>query len=430
MPGDADAIYQRGKYWLAWDKRADGSLRSPYLAVFWYERPPSRRIRSRSSRTTDLDAASAFLDRLYLADRDEAPAFCPTCGRPHASASRYLIADAIADYRLEHADALPSAVSIRSRLGNVLDFLEATGRSAATCAEAGGLVAPMRAWLAQQPVKGHGWTSDRKRTPAAVEEAIAQLRAALNHAKKQERIESVPVIQTRGRAKVTPKIKTRLDLETLARMLRYAADPKWKRRRTLHAFMVGTICTVARPDAVVDISTNPAREQWEPGAPALDLNPKGREQTKKVRPIVPVFPVMAAWLSAVHTDKKANGWLCEVAGEPIHDVDSAWLTMLEKLELPTTRNWKPYILRRSLATMMRERGASKWDVEGMMGHRGTSTTELYAISSLYPSAFKALGEIVAELETLAPGCLHRRCTGDGAEVVALTPRKSADGSRG
>lgn len=433
MPHDAGAIYQRGKYWLDWDKRADGSLRSPFLAIFWYDRA-SRRIRSRSSRTADIDAATEALDRLYLADQSEAPAFCPTCGRPHASAALYLITDAINDYRVEHGDERDSVGSIRARLNNVIDFLEATDRLTATCAQAASLITPLRKWLAAKPVvwrDGEGnVTKTAPRTPAAVEEAIHALRAVLNHAHAQKRIESPPSFKGKSRQQVSAPVTTRIGVAELAMMLRYAADPAHPRRDPLHGFLVASICTLARPDAVFDLSTKPERQQWQPGSPAVKLNPAGRVQTKKHRPIVPCPPVLSAYLASVAADKKAKGWVCQVGGERIGSVKTAWNAMLKSLGLPMTREMKPYVVRRSMATLLREHGASAWDVEGQLGHRTAGTSEIYAISTLFPTAYKALGDVLGQLEHAAPGAMHRRRTGDGAEVVALTPRKSADGVRG
>ena len=412
MPRDSKPVYQRGKYRLEWDRDAAGGLRSPYLAVFWYD-AAARRNRSRSTRTAETERAIVFLDRLYLADAEEAPAFCPTCGRGMASARAYLIADSIADYRLEHGDAAASAGSIAARLGNVLDFLEATDRSAATCDEAAALVDPLRRWLADLPVKG----SERRRSPAAVEEAVHQFRAVLRHARSAKRIEAVPTFKGRPRADVSPQRTERADIATLARMLVYAADPEHPRRRPLHAFLVASICTLARPDAVFDISTAAKRNQVQGGL--LALNPAGRVQTRKRRPLVPVPPVLAAWLADVAADPKSKGWLCEVAGNPVSSVKTAWRTMLADLGLPEGREWQPYIVRHSMATLLRDHGAEAWDLSGQMGHRIAGTTEIYAASTLYTTAQAALAKVLAALEQAALGAMHRRRTGVGSNVVRL-----------
>lgn len=115
MPRHQAPLYRRGKYWLDWDRRRDGSLRSPNLYVWRYD-PDARRERSASTGTAAKDEAILALDRRYLADADEAPAWCHACGQPIAQAEVYLLADAIGDYRLEWGDARMVYLRVRQRL--------------------------------------------------------------------------------------------------------------------------------------------------------------------------------------------------------------------------------------------------------------------------------------------------------------------------
>ena len=81
MQGRKAAIYRRGdKYWLAWDERKDGTRRSPYLTIFWYD-STTRRTRSASTGETTEEAGMIALDRRYLADRGQAPAFCESSSK-------------------------------------------------------------------------------------------------------------------------------------------------------------------------------------------------------------------------------------------------------------------------------------------------------------------------------------------------------------
>ena len=77
--------------------------------------------------------------------------------------------------------------------------------------------------------------------------------------------------------------------------------------------------------------------------------------------------------------------------------------------MPKGREWRSYLLRHSLATLARNRGATKWDLEGFMGHSDGSQTEVYAIGE-FPSVGTALTGILADLEKLAPGAMHRSRT--------------------
>lgn len=431
-------VYRRGKYWLGWDRKRDGSLRSPFLTVFWYD-TAARRVRSASTGTATEDEAVLSLDRRYLSDSSEAAAFCHACGQPIAQASAYLLTDAIGDYRLEWGDQRASADTIETRLNHVIDFLDAQDVAGGTfgiqtsCAIAcsSAFVTNFRTWSHKEPVrwrnKAGEVTVQRKRSPASTEASVAQLIAVLNHAANADpaRSDKRPIYKPLPPSQVQRTRRTRVGVEELAKMLRYAAEPA-RRRGSLQRFLVASICTIARPGAVCDISVAPDRQQWSPGSDTIDLNPHGRAQNKKRRPVLPVLPILAEWLQAewdeyqaLPTDDRAGrGWLVNYYGRAVKDVDRAWDTMLAELEMPTGREWRPYLLRHSLATLVRNRGAARWDLEGFMGHRAASQTETYAIGE-FPTVVTALNSIIAELHRLAPGSLHRNDTGASRPLPQL-----------
>lgn len=438
MPRHEAEIYRRGKYWLGWDAKRDGTLRSPYLTIFWYDET-AKRVRSASTGQTDEEEGMRALDLRYLADRGESPAYCQTCGQPIARADAYLLTDAIADYRLEIGDERGSGDSIAARLKHVVDFLEAEALATASCAEA---ATPLfadrfREWSRKQPVvwrnKAGEVTVSRPRSPATTEESIVQLCAALNHAVNARRSDARPLYKPKTRKQVSQARRVRIEEQVLADMLMYAAEPR-KRRGALHAFLVASICTIARPDAIVDISTDPVRRQWWPNSRTIDLNPAGRAQTKKYRPLLPVLPLLGEWLAATYRDASAEKatertghWLVNYYGRPIVDVDSAWDAMLAQLGLPRQREWRPYLLRHSLATLVRGAGAPKWELQGFMGHDGGSTTEIYAIDERFPTVTRILGELISDLQGRASGALHRIGTGPASNVIDIGGRKMPAG---
>jgi hypothetical protein len=122
--------------------------------------------------------------------------------------------------------------------------------------------------------------------------------------------------------------------------------------------------------------------------------------------------------AAIEPDQRAGrGWLVNYYGRPVKSIDSAWAAMLVDLGLPTGREWRPYVLRHSLATLARNGGAERWDLEGYMGHRAPSQTEVYAVGE-FPSVVKALTSIIQDIERLAPGSLHRNDTGASRALPA------------
>jgi integrase len=427
MPAREAPIYRRGKYWLDKLRREDGSARSPNWYVFWYD-PDARREASASTGTADAETATIALDKRYLADKSEGPAFCHACGQPLASANAYLLTDAIADYMLEHGDLQGSAVSIRARLKHVLDFLDVEeGRRdgmfgiGTSCAVATGnvFIAAFRAWSHDQPVtwrnKAGDVTASRPRSAATTEESVLQVAAALNHAVDADppRSEKRPVYRPLPRKQVSRPRRHRVEVAVLADILAYAAEAN-KKRASLHAFIVASLCTIARPDTIVDIGVAPEREQWFPGSPTIDLNPFGRAQTNKFRPVIPVLTTLEEWLATELAayrkldplQRKGAGFLVNYYGSPVLNVKRSWATMLSELKLPQGREWKPYLLRHSLATILRNRNVAKWDLEGFMGHDVTSTTEIYAVGR-FDTVKRALEDILGEIELRVPGALRR-----------------------
>jgi integrase len=85
--------------------------------------------------------------------------------------------------------------------------------------------------------------------------------------------------------------------------------------------------------------------------------------------------------------------------------------MRSEVGFPKGPEWGTYILRHSLANLVRARGATQWDLQGQMGHRVAGTTEIYAAGTLYITAQTALASVLHDLESIAPEALHRRRTG-------------------
>lgn len=187
MPDKDTPLYSRGKYRLDWDRRKDGSLRTPFLQIVWYD-DAARRNRSRSTGTGDVRKAEEALDRLYL-ERERGQAVCPTCGKPVDAAAGHLVTQAIADYLVAKRD-VTSYDAIKPRLSHVFEFLEETGRLGVTCDQVDeALIAMFRAWSAKKPViEGKHARKERERAPGTTEASVRSLAAAIRRALPQGRI--------------------------------------------------------------------------------------------------------------------------------------------------------------------------------------------------------------------------------------------------
>lgn len=213
-------VYRRGKYWLDWDRKRDGSLRSPYLAVFHYD-PATRRIRSASTGATDDDAGKRFLDALYLKN-ETGQVICPTCGQARNAATSYLLMDAIEAYQADVGDDRASASAIRSRLRHIVDYVASLPDPAvqATAVDER-WVNGFRKWAIKQPIVSPTGNK-RQRSLSTIETSVAQLSAAINHAHRSKQILTGSGFKTVPFKEVNRTPQHRSDVEELAVMFCYA----------------------------------------------------------------------------------------------------------------------------------------------------------------------------------------------------------------
>ena len=416
MPRRAKAkgLHHSGRYWIDWLREPDGSLRSPFIYIFWYDEA-ARRGRSVSTGTADVDEARIQLIKKDLEESGHG-AFCPTCGQRVAADQHYQLCDAIADYLTIKDDK-----TLSTRLDHVLDYIETLPRKDWRCAEIGeDWVDSFRAWSAKQPVVfTSGRVRNEPRALSTTENSVIALAAAINKAAARGKIAEPARFRPIPTKDLNNSPATRLTVAQLAQAFAYAADPVWTRRKALHRFLIAAVATLGRPDAVLDISTAPARGQWNSEARILNLNPRGRRQTKKVRAILPV-----PWQFALHLDGCAGFFV------PVKDISSAWDTMCDHLGWPKDGAHGPKLIRRSMAKLLRDRlPRADWsDIEMALGHsRFDATSDIYApFDPDYLAAARAgIEAIIDEIETLAPGAFRRTNAEDGAAIIPLTRPKRA-----
>lgn len=398
----AKPLYQRGGF------RLDARPGRNHI-VTWYDVRTGRE-RSLSAGTTDLEDGKTALDAIYL-EQTQGQAICPTCGQARTGAGRFLVTDAIANYQTAHGDTRTSGKAIRSRLAHPLAYIATLPSAAVYCEDINSAwIERFRTWARRQPVVGTG----RPRSPSTIENSVLQLAAAINHsnrrgdALKPAQFRSIPAKEVNR----TPRY--RADVATIAAMFRYAMTPKL-RRGSLLAFLRVSLVTLARPDAAHDVSTTPERGQWSDNRQVLDLNPRGRRQTKKYRATVPIAR-QAVWLFR------------EAAGPvvPVASVKKAFHVMAVELKLPDDGESGLKVIRRSVATILRDRGVSSDEIELMLGHRKLdSTSELYAPfdPDYLVGAKQAIEGLIDDLEKLAPGALSRTLTAQDENVVSIGSAK-------
>lgn len=415
-------VYQRGQFWLDVDRGAGGAAKGDRYYIHWYC-PTAQRIRRKSTGERDVRLAMEALDRHYL-----------SVARPAEYASQvYTVFEAMVDYVLERGSKRVSADAIKARLKLMHRFIEHE-------AAAGRLPEPFlpeqvddqfieafREWATEIPIisykKVNGiWeeSSRRARKVSTVEESVIQLKAALNFAKKRKRTKHVPDFEHKTRSQVTPVRNDRLSIGQIAAILNYTVDPgPWtgkygcpQRLMPLRRYVIAAVCTLGRPDAIFDMSVDPARGQWLKDVGLFDLNPAGRIQTKKYRAVVPVISLLADWL--VQTDDKFVCGLRNVGTKQnplliqheVHAIKSAWNSARDTLQLPV--GWGPKLLRHSMATILANRGVLSDERKLIMGHEVLSGSQkayvIFEPDYLW-KARRELEKIIGELRVLCPEAL-------------------------
>lgn len=309
--------------------------------------------------------------------------------------------------------------AIGHRLAHVTSFIASTGEVSLTCERVSeDWVARFRTWAACQPIVAPSG-AERVRSLSTIENSVLQLAAAINAAHRRgdtNRPAQFKPIPTKSLNR-TPEHRS--DVAELARMFAYAIDQRFPvKRGPLHRFLIASVATLGRPDAVHDISLEPARGQWNSNARILNLNPRGRRQTKKYRPTVPV-----AWQAALHLDGRKGFFV------GVKSVKSAWESMAADLRLPMDGESGMKLIRRSMAKLLRDRlPKDAWtEVELFLGHdKFDNTSDIYApFDPTYLAAARAeIERIIDEVETRVPGAFHRSNTGEGATIIPMRGAKN------
>lgn len=430
-------IYQRGPFWLDLVRGADGQPASDRWYIWWYDGAAGRQQR-KSTRTADVRLACDRLDEHYLAIHR------PT----DAEQGGYTVLDAMSDYWIEHGQHQVSAPAIKAQLKLLHRFIAVED-------DAGRLPSPFvpdalddrwidrfRAWGVADPIvarrkdEAGAWVagSQRRRSAATVEESVIKLKAALNHAYKARRARYVPPIAHKTRDQVTPQRTYRLSLAAIGELLDYSLRGAGNyaghgdRLLPLRRYLIAAFCTLARPDAILDLSVRPEREQWLKSAGLLNLNPAGRIQTKKVRPVLPVVPLLASWL-----DTTDDWFVCAETVRPdprqrinvrrqvgVSSVRSAWDGARAVLGIPD--GWGPKLIRHSMSTILANRRVDLVELEMALGHRVLAkTTSRYAIFDPgYLGTVRAgIEDVVADLTKAAGPALHAKLTQKEENVHVL-----------
>lgn len=193
--------------------------------------------------------------------------------------------------------------------------------------------------------------ANRKVGPATLRYELSMLSVALRYAKKPTKV-------WRPEA---PERKVRH--LTHAEFERWYAEVKAPHAQ-LYALL--GLYSMARPTAILELTWD--RVDFERGQ--IDLNPKGRRQTKKRRPVVPLNDEAMAALQRAY-DGRQSEFVIERGAKPIASIKKAFQAASQRSGVRVT----PYMLRHTGAVWAAEAGASMAELAQYMGHDDDSTTQ-------------------------------------------------------
>lgn len=336
-----ERLGQIGDYWLSRKPRQDRADETWYRT--WYD-DRARQTRRVSLGTTNFSQASLLLAEWVIANQRTRK----------AAPDQVLIETILLNYWSDHAQHLPSAKTQWLGLSYWQEFW--TKRTVAD-------ITP------HEQRRFREWLAKRGTGQSGIDRILSVGRAALNRARKWEEVSEVPHIfgTLTAEAKRAREPKGRpITPEELARLLDAA------RSRHMLTFILIAANTLARPAAVLDL----APSQFDGPHGLLDLNPVGRTQNKKFRPIIPVTSTLMPWLQR---DVGPSGRYVSYRRKPVQSILHMW--RLTRVEADLDERVTPYSIRHGLARELRKRRVPTEQISLFLGHLpdgSAATTSIYA----------------------------------------------------
>ena len=202
-----------------------------------------------------------------------------------------------------------------------------------------------------------GYAAMRARAPATVRYELSMLSVALRWAVKAKLIETAPDIWLPA----APERRERhLSRAQFRRFLEGVVAP--------HArlYMILGLATLSRPTALLQLRW--PQVDFERGL--IDLNPPGRGQTRKRRPVVPIADWARPALEEAWALRQSD-FVIERGGRGISCIKKAFAAASQRSGVHAT----PYTLRHTGAVWRAEDGVPMTEIAQLMGHDDDRTTQ-------------------------------------------------------
>ncbi len=354
MSGKIDR-WEYGGYWLSKKSNSENWNRT------WFD-PKSRQTRRASLGVSDVEEAKARL--IDFVNR--------SCDAEKHSAEQILLATVFQRYALQHAKHL----STNSRITQVT-CLERIAELAGGISVAEFKLAKQEEIVRQLKNKGY--------SAGYIKRIYTAARSALNWAYKNEEIDRLPPPLTLPDSPPRDVVASTDELAAL-----------WDAMRTNHLrmFFILALSTGARHSAVLQLT----RFQCDFTHRLIDLNPPGRERTKKRRAIVPMTQLAEEWIESV-----GDGPLVSHFGKPVKSVRKGWNVARDEAGLRSELT--PHVLRHTVATWLRMKGVpqSVGEAFGAWSEAKRSTYNHYAKydPTYFAPVVAALDQLFEEIDQKA-----------------------------
>lgn len=189
--------------------------------------------------------------------------------------------------------------------------------------------------------------------PATLRYELSMLAVALRHANKPRKVWRPPAPERQVRHL------------THSQFERWYAEVKAPHAR-LYALL--GLFTMARPSAILELTWD--RVDFE--RRQIDLNPRGRRQTKKRRPVVALNDEALEALRVAHAARQSE-YVIERGAKRVGNIKKAFLAASARSGVKVT----PYTLRHTGAVWAAEAGASMDELAQFMGHDDSATTSTH-----------------------------------------------------
>jgi integrase len=319
--------------------------------IQWFVKGRRRRLSTGTSVRAEADAALAR----HILETTPAGSLIPS------GAGERLIGNILADYAIEQAPYTSAPKQIGYAILALEPFWGGKPYSAVTRVTCRDYAAHrQKAHIKRLEAKGK---EPKPLSNGTLRKELEILRAALNHDKSEGRIPEAPTVFLPERPASRDRVLT---LREVAKLVR-AARAEEKVRDYLPDFIYTVFYTAGRKTAALELRW----PQIDFSNGLIDFNPKGRVQTSKRRPVVPLHRKLKRRLLALRSRGTPDGYVFHINQEPIGNIKRGFANACKRAGL---KGVTPHTLRHTAATLMRSKGVHEEDIAQFLGHTNPETT--------------------------------------------------------